>query len=79
MPGYFQYRATNHDVADGRWVHGEAQADKTFFEKHRVSFGTEYQYDLRKKQKNYDKTPGGVYRYLDDDPEGWNFAGIPAG
>jgi iron complex outermembrane receptor protein len=74
MPGYFQYRATNHDTTDGRWVHGEAQADKTFFEKHRVSFGTEYQYDLRKKQTNYDKTPGGIYRYLDDDHEGWNFA-----
>ena len=74
MPGYFQYRGTNHDTAEGRWVHGEAEVSKTFLEKHKVAFGTEYQYDLRKRQKNYDKTAGGTYRYLDDDPEGWNFA-----
>jgi iron complex outermembrane receptor protein len=74
MPGYFQYRATNHDTAEGRWVHGEAQASKTFFEKHKIAIGTEYQYDLRLKQRTYDKTPGGIYPYLDDDPEGWNFA-----
>lgn len=75
MPGYFLYKAVNRDTADGEWVHGEAQLQKFIGEKHRVTFGMDYQYDLAIKQENYDKTAGGVYPYLDDDRESWHMGG----
>ena len=50
-------RVINHDVAIGRWWGGEAQLTSTFFDRHRVMLGLEYQYDQRQRLINYDIDP----------------------
>jgi iron complex outermembrane receptor protein len=62
----------NRDTATGQWLYGEIQATKFVFEKHRITAGMDYQYDLEMEQTNYDNVKGDIYKYLDDDHESWH-------
>ncbi|TAN66544.1 MAG: TonB-dependent receptor [Methylobacter sp.] len=55
-------RVLNHDMASGRWWGGDAQLTSTFFDKHRLMLGLEYQYDWRQRMFNYDINPYAVYQ-----------------
>lgn len=60
----------NRDYADGKWCGGDLMFKKTLFEKHLISFGSEYRNYLKQDQKNYD-----VGVYLDDERDAsvWGF------
>ena len=49
------------DIADGDWFGGELKLLSTVFEGHKLILGTEYQYNLRQDQKNYDENPFSPY------------------
>jgi outer membrane receptor for ferrienterochelin and colicins len=54
----------NKDSSEGRWWLTDVAATKTFFDRHKVTGGGEYQDNLRQYQENHDESPYGVY--LDD-------------
>ena len=51
----------NQDLALAQGWGGEVQVSKTFFNRHRVSFGAEFRDDLEVHQKNEDIAPALVY------------------
>ena len=51
----------NQDFADGKWLTVEADASKTFYEKHRVTVGTETRWNIQQNQENYDQAPYVLY------------------
>mgnify|MGYP001578235904 CR=1 FL=1 len=68
--GSGSYTTINQDYADGKWWGGDLMFKKTLFEKHLISFGSEYRNYLKQYQKNYD-----VEVRLDDEREAsvWGF------
>jgi iron complex outermembrane receptor protein len=54
-------KTINKDIGDGDWLGGELKLLSTVFEGHKLIFGTEYQYNLRQDQKNYDENPFSLY------------------
>jgi iron complex outermembrane receptor protein len=60
IPPYTQ----NYDAADGTWMDFQGDASRTFFKRHKVSFGTEFREDIRQGQTNYDIQP--YHLYFDD-------------
>jgi iron complex outermembrane receptor protein len=54
-------KAVNKDIGDGDWLGGELKLVSTLFEGHKLILGTEYQYNLRQDQKNYDENPFSLY------------------
>ena len=54
----------NQDFGSGERVTPALDVSKTFFEKHRITLGTEIQVNLKQDQSNYDQTP--YVLYLDD-------------
>ena len=57
IPPYTQ----NYDAASGTWIDFQGDASRTFFKRHKVSFGTEFRQDLRQQQTNYDIQPYHLY------------------
>jgi outer membrane receptor for ferrienterochelin and colicins len=57
-------KTINKDIANGDWLGGELKLFSTVFEGHKLIVGSEYQYNLRQDQKNYDENPFSLY--LDD-------------
>jgi iron complex outermembrane receptor protein len=55
----------NRDEARGKWVGGEVTFRKKMWEKHKVTFGTEYRNNFQLDQKNFDPVDPPVI-YLDD-------------
>jgi outer membrane receptor for ferrienterochelin and colicin len=51
----------NQDIGRGDWLGGELKVVSTMLERHALVFGTEYQYNLREDQKNYDQNPFSLY------------------
>ena len=51
----------NKDSGAGDWVGGELKLFSSKFEGHNLIMGTEYQYNLRQDQKNYDVRPYSLY------------------
>lgn len=68
--GSGSYTTINRDYANGKWWGGDLMFKKTLFEKHLISFGSEYRNYLKQDQKNYD-----VEVRLDDEREAsvWGF------
>jgi outer membrane receptor for ferrienterochelin and colicins len=60
---YDTYLAINNDSARERWFGLEASASHTFFQRFRVSIGTEMRYSIDLIQRNYDEHP--LTTYLD--------------
>ncbi|HEV2386112.1 MAG TPA: TonB-dependent receptor [Candidatus Acidoferrales bacterium] len=54
----------NYDAASGAWWDFQGDAQKTFFARHKVTFGMEFRQDLKQRQVNYDIQP--YFLYLDD-------------
>jgi iron complex outermembrane receptor protein len=54
----------NYDAASGTWIDFQGDASRTFFKRHKVSFGTEFRQDIRQQQTNYDIQP--YHLYFDD-------------
>jgi outer membrane receptor for ferrienterochelin and colicins len=54
----------SHDIGRGDWFGGELKVISTILERHKLVLGTEYRYNLRETQKNYDDNPFALY--LDD-------------
>jgi len=75
--GYFFYNVdhvnrpstitTNRDVARADWWSAELQISKQFFDRHKVTFGTEYRDYFRLDQKNFNARP--FESFLDDKRE----------
>jgi outer membrane receptor for ferrienterochelin and colicins len=59
----------NYDAADGTWWDFQGDASRTFFEKHKVTMGTEFRQDLSQQQVNYDIQP--YYSYFDSHRSSW--------
>lgn len=59
----------NKDYAKGQWVSVGLQANKRFFEKHKVVLGLDYKYNFQQDQGNYD-----IEVYLDDERSSTNWA-----
>ncbi len=59
----------NYDAANGSWWDLQADASKVFFERHRVTFGTEFRQDLQQQQVNYDIQP--YHLYFDSHRTSW--------
>ena len=57
-------KTLNEDLSWGDWWGVETKVSKPFFEKHRFTFGGEYQDNFRQDQKNYDEFP--YFLSLDD-------------
>jgi len=55
-PGYL-----NKDLQIGEWWLGEVAGTKTFFDRHKISFGAEYQLNTRQDQDSFDETPYASY------------------
>jgi len=68
-PGEPPYLVANKDYAKGQWVSVGLQANKTFFEKHKVVLGMDYENNFQQDQGNYDKEV-----YLDDERSSTNWA-----
>ena len=51
--GTYVSTPVNKDSALGEWWGGELKLGKTFFEKHRMIFGIEYQDNIKQNQENY--------------------------
>jgi outer membrane receptor for ferrienterochelin and colicins len=54
----------SHDIGRGNWFGGELKIVSTILERHKLVLGTEYRYNLREDQKNYNDNPFALY--LDD-------------
>ncbi|HYA64657.1 MAG TPA: TonB-dependent receptor [Candidatus Sulfotelmatobacter sp.] len=54
----------NQDATEGQFLTLELAVSKTFFEKHRVTVGTETRWNIKQDQENYDLAPYALY--LDD-------------
>jgi outer membrane receptor protein involved in Fe transport len=54
----------NYDAANGTWLDFQGDASRTFFKRHKVTFGAEFRQDLRQQQLNYDILP--YHLYFDD-------------
>jgi outer membrane receptor for ferrienterochelin and colicins len=54
----------NQDLSWGERLTVSLDASRTFFEKHRVTFGSENQFDLKMDQSNYNQGP--FFLFLDD-------------
>ncbi|HYL09884.1 MAG TPA: TonB-dependent receptor [Candidatus Acidoferrales bacterium] len=54
----------NYDAANGTWWDLQGDVSRVFFQRHRVTFGTEFRQDLGQHQTNYDIQP--YLLYLDD-------------
>jgi outer membrane receptor protein involved in Fe transport len=65
IPPYTQ----NYDAADGDWLDFQGDASRVFFQRHKVTLGTEFRKDLRQEQVNYDIQP--YHLYLDDQRSVW--------
>ncbi|MCX7097780.1 MAG: TonB-dependent receptor, partial [Methylococcales bacterium] len=50
-------RVIDRDGASSRWWGGEAQLTSTFFDRHRLMLGLEFQYDQSQHMYNYDLNP----------------------
>ena len=55
---------TNNDKALGEWLGGEIQFTKRIWNKHKVTWGGDFRYNLTQHQWNYDSEP--FAKYLDD-------------
>jgi iron complex outermembrane receptor protein len=53
----------NYDAANGTWIDFQGDASRTFFKRHKVTFGAEFRQDLSQQQTNYDIQP--YYLYFD--------------
>jgi len=65
-------RTLNQDVVQAQSVGGLVQVTKTFFEKHRVTAGTELRYDFQLSQENADLNPPATYLEVGNRSEGDN-------
>jgi outer membrane receptor protein involved in Fe transport len=65
IPPYTQ----NYDAANGTWWDFQGDASRVFFQRHKVTLGTEFRQDLHQQQLNYDIQP--YYLYLDDHRSSW--------
>ena len=54
----------NHDLSSGERLSIAFDASRTLFEKHRVTLGTETQFNLKMNQSNYNESP--YFLFLDD-------------
>jgi iron complex outermembrane receptor protein len=54
-----------HDQTSGRWWGGEAQLTTSVFDRHRLLFGLEYQYDQTQRQFGYVTQPYQIYQDSD--------------
>ena len=54
----------NYDAANGTWWDFQGDTSRTFFKRHKVTFGTEFRQDIRQQQTNYDIQP--YHLYFDD-------------
>jgi outer membrane receptor for ferrienterochelin and colicins len=63
------YYVVNMDYSKGDWMTGELQYGMSLLEKHRVVLGTEYRYNYRQNQGNYDVE--GVYLEDERDSQLW--------
>ena len=63
-PGDPPLLVTNEDPAKGRWLGGEVLLTKELLNRHRVSLGTEYRYNISQDQADYDSVP--FIQYLND-------------
>lgn len=59
----------NYDAANGTWLDFQGDASRTFFNRHKVTLGTEFRKDLRQEQINYDIQP--YLLYLDSQRTAW--------
>ncbi|HKX29447.1 MAG TPA: TonB-dependent receptor, partial [Blastocatellia bacterium] len=68
--GYYIYDAStdgtpllveNRDLLRGAWLGGEVQLTKVVASRHKLTFGAEYQDNLRQHQSNYDLDPAFMY------------------
>jgi iron complex outermembrane receptor protein len=51
----------NRDISKGQWWVADVSAMKTFFDRHRVTAGVEYQRNIEQSQENYDVSPYSLY------------------
>ena len=58
----------NFDHARGIWLIGETILRKRFLEKHQAIGGFEYRYDIRRDQRNFDRSP--AFEYLNSSQSG---------
>ena len=63
----------NKDSGRGEWAGAELKLMKTLLKKHTVVLGTEYRYNFRQDQRNFDQDP--YLEYLDDERDSkiWAF------
>jgi outer membrane receptor for ferrienterochelin and colicins len=54
----------SNDIGRGDWFGGELKVNSRIFERHKLVLGTEYRYNMREDQKNYDENPFALY--MDD-------------
>jgi len=54
-------KTINKDIGDGDWFGGDLKLLSTALEGHKLILGTEYQYNVRQDQKNYDENPFSLY------------------
>ncbi|HYA97888.1 MAG TPA: TonB-dependent receptor [Methylomirabilota bacterium] len=62
----------NYDAASGTWWDFQADAARTFYQRHKVTVGMEFRQDLQQQQLNYDIQPYKLY--LDDHRSAWLWA-----
>ncbi|KKO18489.1 MAG: TonB-dependent receptor [Candidatus Brocadia sp.] len=68
------------DVIDSQWLQGEVQITKTFFERHKCTFGIDSRYNMQQDQRTFNHiqegtVPGIKREILDDKRESEYFAG----
>src|ERR1700722_1759622 len=51
----------NYDAANGTWWDFQGDVSRTFVQRHKVTFGTEFRQDIRQQQTNYDIQPYRLY------------------
>jgi outer membrane receptor for ferrienterochelin and colicins len=51
----------NYDAANGTWWDFQGDTSRTFFKRHKATFGTEFRQDIRQQQTNYDIQPYFLY------------------
>lgn len=69
-PGYL-----NKDLQIGEWWLGEVAGTKTFFDRHKISFGAEYQLNTRQDQDSFDEIPYTSYVHSRRTSQSWGVFG----
>jgi outer membrane receptor for ferrienterochelin and colicins len=61
---YISSGVHNRDYADGQWVDAEVMYSRKIFDSHKITVGTDYQFNIKQRQVDYDIAP--YQLYLDD-------------